>query len=248
MVLNRKKLTFVFLIFTLLFSTLLPMNASAAYDDGVVDEFNWGLPTNYQTVSTPTFIVEAKINAVGPIKPITVDVDGRSFPMVDVGNFMHQATVSLAGLQEGVKKITLKVISEKYGIVLIDASKYIIYSTYKGTLRFDTLARAVDEGSGKVTVNVVRTGSSSGVLRAQYRTTTLPKQDALAGKDFIANSGLLTFSDGETVKSIQIQLVNDSTKEPLLETFSLQLLPEPYTNSSIDPNYSSTTVVIRDND
>ncbi|MBD0379755.1 Calx-beta domain-containing protein [Paenibacillus sedimenti] len=248
MVLNRKKLTFVFLIFTLLFSTLLPMNASAV-SDGWENEFYWESPTSYQTVHTPTFIVEARIKVVGPIKSTTVNVDGRSFPMVDVERFMHQGTVSLAGLQEGVKKLTIKVTSET-GAVLLEESRYIIYNTNpgKGILRFDTLARVVDEGSGKVTVNVVRTGGSSGVVTARYTTTTLPRQDALAGKDFIANSGLLTFSEGETVKSIQVQLVNDSTKEPLLETFSLQLLPDSSGQSSIDPNYSSTTVVIRDND
>ncbi|MBD0379754.1 Calx-beta domain-containing protein [Paenibacillus sedimenti] len=246
MVLNRKKLTFVFLIFTLLFSTLLPMNASAVTDGGGVGELFWNYPSNNETIHTPYFTVAIASKIVAD--SLTLSLDGRPLDFSFVERYTRFYEVSLAGSQAGVKKLTFKATYK--GNLVLEESRYFIYdpSPIRGSLRFDTLARVVDEGSGKVTVNVVRTGSSSGELTAKYKTTTLPKQDAVAGKDFIANSGLLRFSEGETVKSIQIQLVNDSTKEPLLETFSLQLLPNPWGYTYIDPNYSSTTVVIRDND
>jgi hypothetical protein len=57
---------------------------------------------------------------------------------------------------------------------------------------------------------------------------------AKAGSDFVAASGTLTFSPGQTSKSVAVQVKGDRVKEPS-ETFFV-LLSNPTNASLSDPN------------
>ncbi len=80
-----------------------------------------------------------------------------------------------------------------------------------GSVHFATGSLRVIEDVGFVTVNVLRTGGSTGTLRADYTTADIT---ATAGSDYVPTSGTLTFNDGETSKSIDIPVLDDAISEP----------------------------------
>ncbi|HYD30480.1 MAG TPA: Calx-beta domain-containing protein [Azospirillaceae bacterium] len=75
------------------------------------------------------------------------------------------------------------------------------------------------ESMGTLQFTVTRTGSATGAASVDY---TLVDGTALAGQDFQALSGTLTFAEGETAKPIAVTLLNDNAFEPT-ETFTLRL-------------------------
>jgi glucose/arabinose dehydrogenase len=68
----------------------------------------------------------------------------------------------------------------------------------------------VSEGDEQVQVTVVRTGGSDGTVSLSYLTGNAT---ATAGQDYSARSGVVTFQDGETEKSISIPIIDDSSIE-----------------------------------
>jgi len=77
----------------------------------------------------------------------------------------------------------------------------------------------VIEDVGMLSVIVVRTGGTTGNLSVDYATTD---GTAFAGQDYTSASGTLTFTGGETTRTIQIPIADDATTETD-ETFSISL-------------------------
>jgi hypothetical protein len=77
----------------------------------------------------------------------------------------------------------------------------------------------VDEQSGRVTFAVTLDRPSTGVVSMNYGTVN---GTAVAGTDYVATSGSLSFAPGETVKTVTVAIVNNPAAE-LDESFSLQL-------------------------
>lgn len=88
-----------------------------------------------------------------------------------------------------------------------------------GSAQFSVSALTVLEDIGTVQLTVLRTGGTSGSLTLQYATAN---GTAIAGQDYTATSGTLTFSAGQTSRTIQIPITNDATTEPE-ETFTVTL-------------------------
>lgn len=105
-----------------------------------------------------------------------------------------------------------------------------------GSVQFSFNSFFVIEDVGMATVTVQRTGGSSGNLSVQYDTAN---GTAIAGQDYTATSGTLNFANGETSKTIQIPIANDTTTEPD-ETFTL-FLKNP---TSLDSFGSPSSMVI----
>jgi hypothetical protein len=79
-----------------------------------------------------------------------------------------------------------------------------------GSVQFAGTSAKVIEDVGFYTVNVVRTGGSSGTLTVDYSTADIT---ATAGQDYVAATGTLTFNDGETSKTFDIQINDDAITE-----------------------------------
>jgi len=77
----------------------------------------------------------------------------------------------------------------------------------------------VIEDIGLVTITVLRKGGTLGNLTVDYTTID---GTATAGQDYTSISGSLTFSNGETTKTLQIPIIDDAVTEPD-ETFTLVL-------------------------
>ncbi|GFS78823.1 adhesion G-protein coupled receptor V1, partial [Nephila pilipes] len=93
-----------------------------------------------------------------------------------------------------------------------------------GFLEFEKSTFDVSENTGTVTVTVLRVGGSDGQIRVRYQ--TVPKS-ALPGVDFTPVTGELVFNEGETRKTIAVQIKDDIIKEPM-KNFEIHLLdPTP---------------------
>ena len=88
-----------------------------------------------------------------------------------------------------------------------------------GQLLFSQTNYVVGEGGGSLAVTILRTNGHSGLVSVGY--TTLPGS-ALPGVRYTTTSGNLTFADGETSKTFNVPIIQDSVAEGN-QVFSLLL-------------------------
>jgi hypothetical protein len=86
-------------------------------------------------------------------------------------------------------------------------------------IQFDPTSYTVDESSPTATIRVTRTVDFSGTSSVEYLSTD---GTATAGQDYVAVSGKLTFSPGDTVKTFEVPIINDRVPEGS-ETVNLNL-------------------------
>ncbi len=86
--------------------------------------------------------------------------------------------------------------------------------------------RSLPEGSaaspGSVTFDITLSAASTQSVTVNYQTANGINNPAIAGSDYVAKSGKLTFAPGETLKRVTINFIGDSTVE-LNETFFFDL-------------------------
>jgi hypothetical protein len=78
------------------------------------------------------------------------------------------------------------------------------------TVQFASASYTVNEGDGKATLTVTRTGDTSGGSTVHYATSD---DSATAGQDYTPTSGDLTFAPGETTQTIQVPIIDDTVVE-----------------------------------
>ncbi|GDY18897.1 hypothetical protein LBMAG56_02420 [Verrucomicrobiota bacterium] len=79
-----------------------------------------------------------------------------------------------------------------------------------GALNFASTNFVVDEAVGDAVITLVRSGGSLGLVSVQYATAD---GSALAGLDYTSSSGVISFADGETVKSFLVPVILDALVE-----------------------------------
>ncbi|MFK7849920.1 MAG: PASTA domain-containing protein, partial [Akkermansiaceae bacterium] len=90
-----------------------------------------------------------------------------------------------------------------------------------GSLSFDADSYSVDEDAGIATITVNRLAGNAGEVSVSYATQN---DTAVAGSDYTATSGTLTWADGEDgARTIEIPIINDGTSEPYEETLFVTL-------------------------
>ena len=109
-----------------------------------------------------------------------------------------------------------------------------------GSVQFTVSSLNVIEDVGVARITVLRTGGTSGALTVNYATAN---GTATAGQDYTSTAGVLTFNGGETSKTIQIPIADESSTEPD-ETFTLTLSNTPTIESLGAP--SKLTITIQD--
>jgi|GEM_PF-1626941 len=110
------------------------------------------------------------------------------------------------------------------------------------TVALDPATLVVQEDTGPFFLSVTRSGDTSEAASVDYVVTA---GSAVAGEDYTANNGTLTFSPGATSASILLRIVDDALNEsPPDETFTVSL-----TNPvNVELGASSTQITIVDND
>jgi hypothetical protein len=100
---------------------------------------------------------------------------------------------------------------------------------------------SVGEGAGTATLTVTKSGTASGNLDVNFASAN---GSALAGSDYTATSGTLTFLAADTSKTIQVNTIDDAVVESA-ETFTV-VLSGNSAGSTI--SQGTGTVTITDND
>lgn len=90
-------------------------------------------------------------------------------------------------------------------------------------LRFSSATYSVAEGGGTATITVTRGGDGTGPASVGYGTTD---GTAVAGADFAATSGTLTFADGDTTETFTVPITDDGLVEGP-ETFTARSSTPP---------------------
>ncbi|MBF2073641.1 MAG: DUF4347 domain-containing protein [Synechococcales cyanobacterium C42_A2020_086] len=108
------------------------------------------------------------------------------------------------------------------------------------TIELEQNSYSVNEAGGAVEIAVTRTGNTSRTATIQYRTDS---GTAVAGSDFTATSGTLTFNPGETRKLISIPIRDDSSNESN-EEFSFVI--ESPTRANLGTVRTATITIIDD--
>jgi len=107
-----------------------------------------------------------------------------------------------------------------------------------GSLQFSASSIAAIEDVGTLPITVLRTGGTAGSLTVDFATAN---GTAIAGQDYTSTSGTLTFGAGETSKTIQVPITDDSTTEAD-ETFTVSLSNTPSLESLGSPNTLQVTI------
>jgi hypothetical protein len=112
----------------------------------------------------------------------------------------------------------------------------------QSTVQFSPATATVGEGAGTVTLTVARTGDTSGAGSVGYFTSDSSASGSL---DYNGASGTLSFAAGETSKTINVTVLEDTQPEPS-ETFTVTL-SSPSNGVTVGGN-STAVVTITDND
>ena len=107
---------------------------------------------------------------------------------------------------------------------------------------FSTPAYVANEGDGEVTITVRRENGSNGVASVSYRTRDGSATD---GFDYVGTSNTLVFANGETFKTFNVHVLEDSLVEG--DEFFLVTLFGPSSGTQLI-NPTNAVVTITDND
>lgn len=166
------------------------------------------------------------------------DSSAKTFSIPILDNSVAEPTETLSVTLSGASGATLG--SVKTATVSITDNDSA--TSTPGTLQFSPASYSVTENGGSVTVNVTRSGGSSGAASVSYSTVN---GTAAAGSDYTNTSGTLTWAAGESAtRTIRIPIVNDSVAEST-EAFSVRL--SAASGASIGST-SAATVTITDDD
>ena len=88
-----------------------------------------------------------------------------------------------------------------------------------GALAFSSSVYTATEGGPAAVITVVRTGGTASGVTVQYATSN---GTALAGLDYLARTGTLTFGAGQTSRTFTVPILDDAQAEPV-ETVLLTL-------------------------
>jgi hypothetical protein len=103
-------------------------------------------------------------------------------------------------------------------------------------VQFDASSYSVDETAGSATITVTLSAVSGKTITVDYETSD---GTAVAGSDYVAKTGTLTFDPGETVQTFTVTIVNDVLNEED-ETLGLALT-DPV---NAEPGQDSATLTI----
>lgn len=146
----------------------------------------------------------------------------------------YEVTVRLSGYLDDGNTTSLGTFVESTPVTLFFSVGSV------GQLNLDPTSLSIDESAGNAIITVNRTGGSDGKVMVNYATAP---GTAIAGSDFTATMGTLTFADGQTSATITVPIINDSTEEGD-ESFTVVLSqPEPASIQDYLTNFESKSLL-----
>ena len=197
----------------------------------------------YYVINVPTGMTSLTVNTSGGTGDVDLYVRQGSLPTLTTYSCRPYLTgntesCSFANPASGPYYVMLNGFASYSGVSLL--------GTYTApvpqSLQFGAAGYSVSESGKSVTIPVTRTGSSTGTVTVQYATAN---GTALAGSDYTAKSGTLTFANGVTTQNITISITSDTVIEGD-ETFAVNL-SNPVGATLGTPSSSTVTIVDDDN-
>ncbi|GIY91764.1 g-protein coupled receptor 98 [Caerostris extrusa] len=161
----------------------------------------------------------------------------------DVGEAKQTITIQI--LNDNVREP-----SKTFEVQLLDPNAEERVLNFKGLGLVQTAVVTITDGDrgGAVQVGVVRVGGSDGRIKVRYQTVPIT---ALVQTDFVPAKGELVFDEGEIRKTITVQILDDSVREPS-KMFEVQLFDPTAGLGVINfrgfGSISKTVVTITDDD
>jgi ELWxxDGT repeat protein len=156
---------------------------------------------HYSTVAGGTAVAGIDYTPVSGTLTFSSGVTSQTFtiPLLDDGGGENDSTVNL------------KLDTPTGGATLGTSDAVLtIRETQFGTLKFDSSNFTVNEQAGTATITVDRVGGSDGTVTVHYATSN---GSGLAGRDYLAGSGTLTFNPGDTSKTFTVTILDDGVGE-----------------------------------
>ena len=101
-----------------------------------------------------------------------------------------------------------------------EATGTIVNDDFGGNVQYSSASYDVAESGGSATITITRANGAASNIVVQYSTSD---GTALAGQDYTATSGSVTFGANETSKTFTVPIINDSIDESNIETVNLAL-------------------------
>lgn len=201
------------------------------------------------TLSTLNFSVDADFHITGGSVSQGTVITGVGYYYAELGNIPVGGTATLTGTAIPMMTGALASHAEAYRAesdpnfannILVNASTTV--NAGPGVFEFTVPSTIVNETAGNATLTVQRLGGSIGSVTVDYAMSNLT---AVAGSDFTATTGTLTFTNGETLKTILVPINNDIAAE-CNETFTAHLFNA--TGGAIVLRTTNIAVLIFDNE
>src|SRR5262249_10943952 len=198
---------------------------------------------NTGTTTTMNFTVSLSAPAAAPITVTFATADGSA--TVAGGDYVSNSSSVTFGVGDQTKTIPVTVKGDRLGegdeylyvnltgadgavISSSNAYGYILDDEPKISINSPAAILEGDKGTKPLTFTVSLSASYDQTVTVFYTTVN---SSATAGSDYVATSGTLTFTAGQTSKPINVQIKGDRKKEST-EYFYVQL-SSPSTNASI---------------
>ena len=110
------------------------------------------------------------------------------------------------------------------------------------TLSFASETYNVNEGAGNAVLTVNKTGLSDFPVHVDYETVS--RKTAIAGDDYVATSGTLTFQPAEFSKTIPVPIINNNTYEVANQRFDVDLKFSPQSSDETLPVLDQRLAVV----
>ncbi|MET0073959.1 MAG: Calx-beta domain-containing protein [Candidatus Thiodiazotropha lotti] len=191
------------------------------------------LPVAYNIVSGTSFAAPHITGALALLKSAFPDT-----PISQIETALYDSAVDLG--EAGA--------DDQFGYGLADvAAAYDLLLSNSGSgdeslLIFNENQYSIDENTSRLIVTVRRVGNSEGEVSVEFTTSD---DDAVAGSDYLSQSGRLTFADGETLRTIEIPIINDRDDE---ENEAFQIVLSDVRGNAALGHQDEVEVVILDDD
>ena len=110
------------------------------------------------------------------------------------------------------------------------------------TLSFTSLVFNVNENDGHAVLTVNKTGLSDFPVHVDYETVS--RNTAVAGQDYVATSGTLTFQPAEFSKEISVPIIDNNIYELANQRFDVDLKFSPQSSYETDPVLDKRLAVV----
>ncbi|MDR3456204.1 MAG: Calx-beta domain-containing protein [Verrucomicrobiae bacterium] len=196
-----------------------------------------GATVNFTTTGSGTAAPSTDYTPVGPTTVTFADGASNSIVAIPINN---------NGLPEGNRTVDMQIYGPVNALLASPTNAELtIVDTVNapGQLSFSATNYIATEGGGvgytNSLISVVRTFGSAGVVSVKFLTAD---GTALAGTKYIATNGTLSFGDGETVKSFEVQVKNTTTAEGP-EYLNLMLTNVAGGASLLNPTNATLTII-----